>query len=83
MLTFARVVKVQAGNRNVTINGVKRVEPWYVYKTKLTIPKPPETGPMKTFSVRWTLVPLFYGVYCIVGGERDRRRSAKTQHSQT
>lgn len=76
MLTFARVVRVQAGQINVTRNGVKRVEPRMVEKVKLTIPKPPNTGPMKTYSVFWVTIPLLYGLYCIYRGEREYRREA-------
>jgi hypothetical protein len=76
MLTFARSVKVQDGNINVIRNGVKTERPRTVEKVKLTIPKPPYTGPMKTYSVFWVAIPLCYGFYCIYGGEKEHRREA-------
>ena len=79
MMTFARVVRVQHGTRNVSINGVKTTEPRTVNQVKLTIPKPPETGPMKTYSVFWVALPLCCGLYCLYCGEREYWKKVKKE----
>jgi len=77
MMTFARVVKVQHGTYNVINNGVKTTHPRTVDRVKLTIPKPPETGAMKTYSVFWVTIPLCFGLYCIYCGEKEYRRKLR------
>lgn len=79
MLTFARLVEVHVGEIKVMLNGVRQVRPRTVQKIKFTIPKPPSTGQMATFSVFWVFIPFLYGVYCIYGGERERRRAANRE----
>jgi hypothetical protein len=81
MMTFARVVKVQDGTYNVISNGVKTIRHKTVNRVKLTVPKPPETGLMKTYSSMWVAIPLCFGLYCIYGGEKEYRR--KTMKEKT
>jgi hypothetical protein len=76
MLTFARVVRIQDGTIDAYLNGVKSTQPRMVNRVKLTIPKPPETGPMKSYSVIWVAIPLCYGLYCIYCGEKEYRRKS-------
>ena len=73
MLTFARVVNVQDGQNNVIRNGVKTTQVRMTQRVKLTIPKPPDTGPTVTYSSMWVAIPLCFGLYCIYGGERAYR----------
>ena len=81
MLTFARVVNVQDGKSNVIRNGVKTTQLRMAQRVKLTIPKPPATGPMETFSSMWVAIPLCFGLYCIYGGEKEYRQ--KTMKKKT
>lgn len=68
MLTFARVVTVPDNTKI-------RVEDQVLYRTgsvdrvKLTLPAPPATGKVHTFSAKWAIVPLTYGLWCIGLGE--------------
>jgi hypothetical protein len=77
MMTFARVIKVQDGTINVFIDGARTTEPRIVNRVRLTIPKPPETGVMKTYSVLWVAPPLCFGLYCIYCGEREYWKKSK------
>ena len=81
MLSFARVVKeskptkTRDGDR-VTLSSRT------VDRVKLTLPAPPATGKLYTLPVAWVLVPLAYGVWCIVLGERELWRRNKGQDSE-
>lgn len=79
MMTFARVVSVQDGRINVISNGVKTTKPRMVQRVKLTIPKPPATGPTETYSFMWVAMPLCFGLYCIYGGEREYWRKSRKE----
>lgn len=81
MLTFARVVNVQEGKLNVMRNGVKTTRPRMVERVRLTIPRPPDTGPRETYSSMWVAIPLCFGFYCIYGGEKEYRQ--KTMKEKT
>jgi len=81
MLTFARVVSVQGGEINVIRSGVKTTQPRMVKRVKLTIPKPPDTGPLETYSSMWIAIPLCFSLYCIYGGEKEYRQ--KTMKKNT
>ena len=79
MLTFARVVRVRDGNRRIYINGEQSSEPIMKNKVRLVIPRPPQTGEIKNYSVFWVWMPFLYGLYCIVDGEIERRKKPKKE----
>lgn len=41
----------------------------------LTIPQPPASGTVKTFSIYWVFLPFAYGIYNIIRGEIASYRS--------
>ena len=77
MMTFARVVQVPDGEYNIINNGVKTTRQRTASRVRLTVPKPPHTGPMETFSSMWVAIPLCFGLYCIYCGEKEHWKNSK------